>query len=89
MEYTNLDVWIESRRLTNLVYNSTKKYPKEEIFGLQNQIRRCAVSVPSNIAEGCGRNTSKETIHFLFIAREESLCMNWKHNFIYLPIYNI
>lgn len=35
MEYTNLDVWIESRRLTNLVYKSTKKYPKEEIFGLQ------------------------------------------------------
>lgn len=59
MEYTNLDVWIDS----------TKKYPKEEIFGLQNQIRRCAVSIPSNIAEGCGRNTNKETIHFLFIAR--------------------
>ncbi|WP_344832335.1 four helix bundle protein [Chryseobacterium ginsenosidimutans] len=39
------------------------------MFGLTNQIRRCAVSVPSNIAEGCGRNTSKETIHFLFIAR--------------------
>jgi four helix bundle protein len=69
MEYTNLDVWIESRKLTNLVYDSTKKYPKEEIFGLQNQIRRCAVSIPSNIAEGCGRNTNKETIHFLFIAR--------------------
>ncbi|MDR6158016.1 MULTISPECIES: four helix bundle protein [Chryseobacterium] len=69
MEYTNLDVWIESRKLTNLVYNATKKYPKEEIFGLQNQIRRSAISVPSNIAEGCGRNTNKETIHFLFIAR--------------------
>ncbi|ANF49354.1 four helix bundle protein [Chryseobacterium glaciei] len=69
MEYTNLDVWIESRKLTNLVYDSTKNYPKEELFGLTNQIRRCAVSVPSNIAEGCGRNTSKETIHFLFIAR--------------------
>lgn len=54
MEYINLDVWIESRKLTNLVYNLTKNYPKEEIFGLTNQIRRCAVSVPSNIAEGCG-----------------------------------
>jgi four helix bundle protein len=69
MEYINLDVWIESRKLTNLVYDLTKNYPKEEIFGLTNQIRRCAVSVPSNIAEGCGRNTSKETIYFLFIAR--------------------
>ncbi|WP_262696683.1 four helix bundle protein [Chryseobacterium sp. G0201] len=64
-----MDVWIESRKLTNLVYDSTKNYPKEELFGLTNQIRRCAISVPSNIAEGCGRNTSKETIHFLFIAR--------------------
>lgn len=69
MEYVNLDVWIESRKLTNIVYHFTKNFPKEEIFGLTNQIRRCAVSVPSNIAEGCGRNTSKETIHFLFIAR--------------------
>ena len=69
MEYKNLDVWIEARKLTKLVYDSTKNYPKEEIFGLTNQIRRCSVSVPSNIAEGCGRNTSKETIHFLFIAR--------------------
>ncbi|MGD1318432.1 four helix bundle protein [Chryseobacterium sp. 2R14A] len=69
LEYKNLDVWIEARKLTKLVYDSTKNYPKEEIFGLTNQMRRCAVSVPSNIAEGCGRNTSKQTIHFLFIAR--------------------
>ena len=69
MEYTNLDVWVESRKLTNSIYDSTKNYPKEEIFGLTNQIRRAAVSVPSNIAEGCGRNTAKATIQFLFIAR--------------------
>jgi four helix bundle protein len=69
MEYTKLDVWIEARKLTSLVYDSTKNYPKEEIFGLTNQIRRSAVSVPSNVAEGCGRSTSKDTIHFLFIAR--------------------
>lgn len=69
MEYINLDVWKEARKLTNIVYNSTKIFPKEEIYGLTNQIRRCSVSVPSNIAEGCGRNTSKDTIHFLFIAR--------------------
>ncbi|WP_294243833.1 four helix bundle protein [uncultured Chryseobacterium sp.] len=69
MEYTNLDVWVESRKLTNSIYDSTKNYPKEEIFGLTNQIRRAAVSVPSNIAEGCGRSTAKATIQFLFIAR--------------------
>ena len=69
MEYTSLEVWIESRKLTNLVYNLTKNFPKEEIYGLTNQIRRSAVSVPSNIAEGCGRRTSKDTLQFLHISR--------------------
>ena len=69
MEYTNLEVWIEARKLTNLVYEKTKKFPKEELFGLTNQIRRCSVSIPSNIAEGCGRRTSNDTIHFLHIAK--------------------
>lgn len=69
MEYKDLEVWIETRKLTKLVYDLTKSYPKEEIFGLTNQMRKSSVSVPSNIAEGCGRNTTKETIHFLFIAR--------------------
>lgn len=69
MEYTSLEVWIESRKLTNLVYEKTKKYPKEELFGLTNQIRRCSVSIPSNIAEGCGRRTANDTIQFLHIAK--------------------
>lgn len=69
MEYISLDVWKEARKLTNLVYELTKSYPNEEIFGLTSQMRRSAVSVPSNIAEGCGRDTSKETVHFVFIAR--------------------
>ena len=69
MVYTNLDVWIEARKLTNVLYTITKFFPKEEIYGLTNQMRRCAVSVPLNIAEGCGRQTSKETIYFLHIAR--------------------
>ena len=69
MEYNKLEVWIETRKLTNLIYEVSKQFPKEEIFGLTNQIRRCAVSVPSNIAEGCGRQTSKDTINFLHIAR--------------------
>lgn len=64
-----MDVWLESRKLTNLLYNISKQFPKEEIYGLTNQMRRCAVSVPSNIAERCGRQTSKDTIHFLHISR--------------------
>lgn len=69
MDYTKLDVWIEARRLVNIIYNCTKQFPKEEIYGLTNQLRRCAVSIPSNIAEGCGRQTSKDTINFLHISR--------------------
>jgi four helix bundle protein len=69
MEYIKLDVWVETRKLANLIYDATKVFPKEEIFGLLNQLRRCAVSVPSNIAEGCGRQTAKDTINFLHISR--------------------
>ena len=69
MEYTKLEVWIETRKLANLVYNAIKVFPKEEMFALTNQIRRYAISIPSNVAEGCGRQTSKDTIHFLHISR--------------------
>lgn len=69
MKYTDLDVWKESRKLVSQVYLLSKNFPKEELYGLTNQLRRSVVSVPSNIAEGCGRQSSKETIHFLFIAR--------------------
>ena len=69
MEYIKLDVWVETRKLANLIYDATKVFPKEKIFGLVNQMRRCAVSVPSNIAEGCGRQTAKDTINFLHISR--------------------
>lgn len=68
-KYTDLEVWIEARKLVKKVYKLTENYPKEEVYGLTNQIRRSAVSIPSNIAEGCGRQSSKETIHFLYIAR--------------------
>lgn len=68
-DYTDLEVWKESRKLANHIYELTKSFPKEELYGITNQIRRCAVSVPSNIAEGCGRQTAKDTIHFLHISR--------------------
>ncbi|AJR03295.1 four helix bundle protein [Siansivirga zeaxanthinifaciens] len=69
MNYTDLDVWKYSREMVKLVYNLTKSYPQEELYGLTNQIRRSVISVPSNIAEGVGRQSSKETIQFLHIAK--------------------
>jgi len=67
--YFELEVWIKARELATFCYELTKSFPKEEMFGLTSQMRRSAVSIPSNIAEGCGRNTSKDTLQFLFIAR--------------------
>jgi len=64
MEYNKLEVWVEARKLTNLIYDLSKFFPRDEVYGLTNQIRRCAVSIPSNIAEGCGRRTAKDTINF-------------------------
>jgi len=63
-----LDAWKEAIKLTIEIYTLTKSFPKEELYGITNQIRRSAVSIPSNIAEGCARQTAKETIQFLHIA---------------------
>jgi four helix bundle protein len=67
--YRELDVWMHSRQMVRDVYELTKSFPREEQFGLTSQLRRAAVSVPSNIAEGCGRNHYKDSIQFFFHAR--------------------
>lgn len=67
--YIELDVWIEARELVNQVYIETNDFPKEELYGITNQIRRSSISIPSNIAEGCGRQTPKDIIRFLYISR--------------------
>ena len=69
LSYKDLDVWQQSRLLVKIIYQLTKKFPKEEQFGLTNQLRRAAISVPPNLAEGCGRNHSKDSIQFFFISR--------------------
>jgi four helix bundle protein len=68
-KYIELNVWIYARKLVNIVYALTKLFPKEEQFGLTNQMRRCAVSIPSNIAEGCGHNHKKDGLQFFYISR--------------------
>ncbi len=64
----DLDVWKNSIELVILVYKITNEIPKSEIYSLTIQIRSCAVSIPSNIAEGAGRSHNKEFIQFLYIS---------------------
>ncbi len=66
--FKELKVWQKSIELVIEVYKLTNKFPKEEKFGLISQINRAAVSIPSNIAEGAGRNSNKEFSRFLSIA---------------------
>ncbi len=68
MNHKNLDVWIKSMDLVETIYKLTQTFPDAEKFGLTSQMRRAAVSIPSNIAEGSARKGDKELIHFLHIA---------------------
>jgi len=67
--FEDLTIWQESRKFTNKIYILTNKFPKEELYGLTSQIRRAAVSITSNIAEGFDRRSDKELSNFLSIAR--------------------
>jgi four helix bundle protein len=67
--YRDLIAWQKSKVLALEVYRCTRKFPKDEMYGLTSQMRRAAVSVPSNIAEGKGRHSQKELVQFLFRAR--------------------
>lgn len=66
--HKELDIWRMSIDFVVNIYKLTKDFPSEEKFGLISQMRRAAVSIPSNIAEGAGRKSNKENIHFLYIA---------------------
>ena len=67
--YLDLIVWQRALDLAENVYEATRKFPKEEIYGITSQMRRAAVSVPANIAEGMARNSTKELLQFLVVAR--------------------
>ena len=66
--HKDLDVWKKAMDLAAQAYSLTARFPKEELYGLTSQMRRSAVSIPSNIAEGAARNSNKEFIQFLYVA---------------------
>lgn len=68
MYYKDLEVWKESINLVTYIYGITNNYPQTEIYGLTNQVRRCVVSIPSNISEGAVKHSDKETLRYLDIA---------------------
>jgi four helix bundle protein len=67
--YQDLLIWQKGKEITLKVYQLTNSFPKEELYALTSQIRRCSISIPSNIAEGWGRGTDKNIINFLNISK--------------------
>ena len=63
--FEKLEVWQEARKINQVIYRLTRKFPREELFAMTSQIRRASISVSSNIAEGSGRNSDKDFAHFL------------------------
>jgi four helix bundle protein len=68
-DFRQLDVWKEAHELTLAVYKASASFPTSEIYGLTSQVKRAAYSIPSNIAEGCGRDTALDFARFLQIAQ--------------------
>lgn len=71
--FEKLAVWQKSREIAVVIYKITREFPKEELFGISSQMRRCSVSIASNIAEGSGRQTPKEKARFTEIAYSSAL----------------
>ncbi len=67
-DFRKLQVWQKAHQLAIELYRATAAFPREELYGLTSQIRRCCASIPANIAEGCGRNTDGELARFLEIS---------------------
>ena len=68
-DYTKIEAWKLADDLTVALYQATQTYPREEIYGLTSQLRRASYSVPANIVEGSSRESKKDYLHFLYIAR--------------------
>src|SRR4029077_6626494 len=67
-DYTKIEAWRMADDLTVAVYERTRSFPKEEMYGLTSQLRRASYSVPANIVEGSSRGSKKDYLHFLYIA---------------------
>ncbi|HEY1265455.1 MAG TPA: four helix bundle protein [Terriglobales bacterium] len=68
-DFKDLKVWVKAHELTVAVYSATRGFPREEVYGLTNQLRRAASSIGANLAEGCGRGSDPELRRFVQIAR--------------------
>jgi len=68
-DYTKIEAWKLADDLTVAIYEATRTFPREEIYGLTSQLRRAAYSVPANIVEGSSRESKRDYLHFLYIAR--------------------
>jgi len=92
--FTDLNAWKYGHNLVLEIYKITKSFPKEEIFGITNQMRRCAVSITSNIAEGFSRRSYKDKVQFYSIAQgsltelQNQLIISRDINYIDLDKYN-
>ena len=86
--FRDLAVWQHAMRLVEDVYATTSSFPSSELYGLTSQMRRCAVSIPSNIAEGRGRQSTPDFVKFLTIAYgslaelQTQLELSWRLNYI-------
>lgn len=70
--YKSLEIWKLAKSLVPEIYNLLKNFPKDELYSITNQIKRCCISIPANIAEGSGRNSPKEFLQFLSISNASS-----------------
>ena len=92
-DFHNYKVWSKGHQFALSIYKKTKSFPKEELFGLTSQIRRASMSIPFNIAEGCGRKSDTEFAHFLNIAAgsasevEEELLLAYDLEFLNKEFY--
>ena len=69
--YNNLQIWQDAMDVVEMIYQVTAQFPPEEKYGLRSQMNRSAIYIPSNIAEGAGRNTDKEFSHFVSMSNSE------------------
>ena len=94
-DFHNYKVWSKGHQIALSIYKKTKSFPKEELFGLTSQIRRASMSIPFNIAEGCGRKSDAEFAHFLNIAAgsasevEEELLLSFDLDFLDKESYQL